>query len=128
MLAASLLAEPAEGESAAKIVTGRWTLHAPGHWKAELANVIWKAVRTKRTLPSQVEVLLSVAETFPVQSTDVSELWRGAVGRSLAFGHPVYDTLFVELADRLETKVASFDRGLRRRFPDFVRHPKELLV
>ena len=127
MIAAALLGEPGTAGQAARILASRAELHAPAHWTAELANVVWKAVRLGRLEPGAVDWVLSLAEALPIVAVPVAQLWRGAVARAIAGGHPAYDTLFVELATRLGAQVASFDRQLRERFPDRVRHPKDLL-
>ncbi len=126
-MAAALLAEPATGEEATRLLAGAWELAAPAHWKAELSNVIWKAVRLKRLETKKVDGVLSLAEALPIASVDVSELWRGAVVRAIAADHPAYDAIFVELAVRLGTCVASYDRQLHSRFPTHVRLPGDLL-
>jgi len=128
VIAAALLAEPATGDEAARFLAGRWNLHAPAHWKAELSSVLWKAISLGRLNPDAVGDILDVAETLPIASIDVATLWRGAVARALAADHPAYDVLFVELAFRLNTQVASYDRGFQRRFRTQVRAPSEFLV
>jgi len=40
---------------------------------------------------------------------------------------PVYDTLFVELAVRERVPMASYDQGLRKKFPDVVAAPASLI-
>lgn len=127
MIAAAVLGEPATGAEAARLLTGRWELAAPSHWKAELANVLWKAVRMRRAAPESIEDVLGLAEALPIASVDVMELWRGAVARAVASDHPAYDALFVELAARLGTCVASYDRQLQARFPSLVKRPMEIL-
>ena len=127
MIAAALLGEQATGAEAANILSGRWELVAPSHWKAEYANVLWKSVMLGRLDPQGVEELMGLAESIPVTSIEVMEIWRGAVSRSIAARHPVYDTLFVELAARLGTRVTSYDRKLKAKFPTLVMLPAELL-
>jgi predicted nucleic acid-binding protein len=128
VVAAILLMEPKTSDEAFHLFGRGWSLAAPAHWKAELGNVIWKAVRTNRIQDAQVDEILSVADLLPIASVDVAELWRGAVTRSIAADHPVYDTLFVELGVRLDALVASYDRQLREKFPEQVRQPSELVA
>jgi predicted nucleic acid-binding protein len=128
VLAAALLGERATGAEAAAVLVGRWDLAAPSHWKAELSNVVWKAVRLEQLDAANVDRVLTLAEAFPIRSVDVFELWRGAVGRAIAAEHPAYDTLFIELAIRLGTHVVSYDRQLRLRFPGHVRTPRRVLA
>ncbi len=127
VVAAALLGEPETGAQAERLLASRLELYAPVHWTAELSNVVWKAVRIGRLAKGTVDRVLSLAEALPIIAVPVAALWRGAVARAIANDHPVYDTLFVELATRLGARVASFDRQLRERFADRVRHPKDLL-
>jgi len=123
-----MLAEPRTGEEAAHLLAGRWELTAPSHWKAEFSNVVWKAVQLQRIAGTEIDAILSRASALPIESVDVAELWRGAVTRAIAAAHPANDALFVELAIRLKTKVASFDRRLQQKFPSIVRSPGDLLL
>ena len=112
---------------ATRLLAAAAPLLAPAHWKAELANVVWKAaafhgIDTERCLD-----LLHIAESLPITSVDVAELWRGAVARAVSARHPAYDTLFIELAVREGVPMASYDAVLRRRFPSVVRTPTALL-
>jgi predicted nucleic acid-binding protein len=103
------------------------TLLAPAHWKAELANVVWKAAVFHGIAIEWCLDLLDLAASLPISSVDVAEVWRGAVGRAVSARRPAYDTLFVELAVRERVPLASYDTALRRRFPDVVRTPGALL-
>jgi predicted nucleic acid-binding protein len=128
VVAAALLAESETGQEAVRLLAGKWDLAAPSHWKAEFSNVVWKAVQLKRIAAEEIDAILSRASALPIESVDVAELWRGAVTRAIVAGHPAYDTLFVELAIRLRTSVASFDRRLQRKFPSIVRNPTDILA
>jgi len=65
---------------------------------------------------------------LPIESVAVTDLWRGAVARAIVADHPVYDTLFIELAERSKTRVASYDRALRKKFPELVVEPSALIA
>ena len=112
---------------AAALLRDTTSLFAPSHWKAELANVVWKAVTLGRLDAERIGPILDAAESLAIQTVEVAELWRGAVARAVATRHPAYDTLFVELALRERAPLASYDATLRRRFPDVVVTPTELL-
>lgn len=127
VIAAALLSEPSRGEEASRLLARTSDLMAPGHWKAELAYVIWKAVKLGRLPDGMLGPVIEVAARLPVRSVDVSDLWLGAVTRAVAADHPVYDTLFVELAVREGTHVASYDAEFRKRFPEHVVSPRSLL-
>ncbi len=127
MIAAAVLGEPGRGEEAARLLTSGLGLAAPSHWKAELANVLWKAVRLGRVAAEDVDEILGVAEALPIASVDVAEIWRGALARAIASGHPAYDALFVELAERRGARLVTYDRLLAKRFPAVATTPDEVL-
>jgi len=45
----------------------------------------------------------------------------------LESGVAVYDTLFVELADREQLQLATFDKRLLTTYPDIAKRPKDLM-
>ncbi|MDI7267274.1 MAG: type II toxin-antitoxin system VapC family toxin [Myxococcota bacterium] len=126
VIAAALLGEPDRGEEASRFIARCREPMAPAHWKAELASVVWKAVVLGRLPRDRIGVVLDEASRLPITSVDVSDLWQGAVMRAAGAKHPVYDVLFVELAVRECTVVASYDRDFRRAFPDLVILPSKL--
>ena len=68
---------------ATRLLATAFTLLAPAHWKAELANVVWKAAVFHGIATERCVELLQLAESLPISSVDVAELWRGAVGRAV---------------------------------------------
>lgn len=127
VVAAALLGEEGRGREASSLLARTREAMAPSHWKAELLNVVWKAASFGGLGAADVTALLDLAEAIPVTSTEVAELWRGALARAIAARHPTYDTLFVELAAREGVQVASYDRALARKFPTLVSAPSALL-
>ena len=128
VVAAILLGQSARCDEAVQLIRSSSELLVPSHFRAELGNVIWKSVVLGGYPADQIEALLAAAEALSITVVDVGELWRGALARAIAAKHPVYDTLFVELAVRESIPMASFDRPLRRRFPTIVKAPRELLA
>jgi predicted nucleic acid-binding protein len=100
-------------------------LLAPSSWEAELANVIWMAVRTRGVDETLGSVKLELAARLGIQSIEARALWQGALARSVASGVPVYDTLFVELAEREQVPLVTFDRKLLAAFPAVAKRPKD---
>ncbi len=127
-MAAAVLGESARGEEAARLLAGRWELIAPAHWKAEFCNVLWKAVRMGRVAAEEIDAIMNHVSALAIESVEVAELWRGAVARAVAADHRAYDTLFIELAVRSRTRMASYDEQLQRKFPTVVRSPRALLA
>ena len=99
---------------------------APASWEAELVNVIWCTVRAGVIDSGEGLDRLRLARALDVESVPVRNLWDGALARATSRDHPAYDTLFVELAARTGTLLATFDRGLLTRFPEVARRPRDL--
>ena len=87
---------------------------APAIWSFELANMIWKGVRSKRLTESEASIVMDGLREWNVeidtQSIDASsrETLRLALTRRLT----VYDAAYLELALRLRCDLATGDRAL----------------
>ena len=99
---------------------------APAHWEAELANVLWMAVRTGVLPPANAPVRLGLARRLGIESIATATLNQGALMRAIDSGVAVYETLFVELAVRSGCPLATFDQAVIRAFPDIARRPRDL--
>jgi predicted nucleic acid-binding protein len=99
---------------------------APALWEAELANVVWMSVRLG-VLPSvEGTAKLRLARHLGIHTVATRALWHGALLRSVETGIAVYDTLFVELAEREQAPLVTFDRRLLEGWPALARRPAEL--
>ncbi len=99
---------------------------APAVWEAELANVIWMAVRSEVIPGEEGRKRLSLAGKMGIQSVPSKTLWHGALERAVRSGVAVYDTLFVELACRENLPLATFDAKVLAAFPEIALRPKVL--
>lgn len=127
VLAAAALAEEPRAVEASRLLARASERLAPSHWKAEFANVVWKAVRFGGLAEKSVSHVLDTIGGLSITTVDVAELWRGAVARGIAAAHPAYDTLFVELAHRERIPLATYDQALWRKFPTVARSPTAVL-
>lgn len=96
---------------------------APAHWQAELATVIWMAVRSGVLAPEEGHRRLDFAGRLHVRSVPIGTLWQPALAAALAAGVAVYDTLFVELAKRQRSFLVTFDAKVLKAFPEVARRP-----
>ncbi len=93
--------------------------------------MVWKAARRFGLAGFDLDRALqaiSLAEAVQISQVDVGELWKEAMGISLATGVSPYDTLFVELGHRLQAPVVSDDRQLQKSFPKVVISSAEALA
>jgi predicted nucleic acid-binding protein len=99
---------------------------APSVWEAELANVVWMAVRAKVLAPEEAPKRLTLAAGLGIDSVSSRSLWHGALARAFRTGVAVYDTLFVELAAQEQLRLATFDAKILKAFPDIACQPAAL--
>ena len=96
---------------------------APALWEAEIANVLWMAVRSGVLPADEAARRLSLAVRLGIQAVPTRPLLQGSLLRSVASGIAVYDTLFVEFARRERCPLVTFDRALLRCFPGIAARP-----
>jgi predicted nucleic acid-binding protein len=99
---------------------------APAHWEAELANVVWMAVRASVLTLAEAPARLSLARRLGVESVPTATLCQSALLRSIQSRVSVYDTLFVELAMRSGCPLLTFDKAVLKAFPDVAIRPRVL--
>jgi predicted nucleic acid-binding protein len=100
---------------------------APVLWEAELANVVWMAIRFGVLSPEEGAARLKLAAQLGIESVPTRPLCQGALMRSLTSGVAVYDTLFVELAIREGCPLATFDKAVLKAFPNVAARPGALV-
>ena len=100
---------------------------APAVWEAELANVVWMAIRAEVIPPEEGRKRLSLATKLGIESVPSKTLWHGALERAVHSGVAVYDTLFVELAVRENLPLVTFDAKVLATFQDVAVRPRVLV-
>jgi predicted nucleic acid-binding protein len=120
VLADALLGVSGVRERAFQLLQEADEVVVPDLFFAELANVVWQYV-TRMGLPlARGLEILDDAEALVTRSVPATTLWHRAVELAVEGRHPVYDTLFVALAEAEGTKLVTRDARLRDRFPDLV--------
>jgi predicted nucleic acid-binding protein len=102
-------------------------LLAPALWEAEMANVVWMAIRAGVLPTSEGPNRLTLAASLGIESVPTRSLLQGSLLRSVTSGVAVYDTLFVELARREACPLATFDRAVLKAFPEIAARPGSLV-
>lgn len=98
-------------------------VYSPASWEAEMVNVFFLAIRAGVLEVQEGLLRLRLVRQLNIVSVPVRDLWEGALVRASASDHPAYDTVFVELAERLNLPLATFDKGILRKFPDIALRP-----
>lgn len=96
---------------------------APALWEAELANVIWMAVRAGVLSLEEGNQRLGLAARLGIRSVPSRKLWHGALIRAAHSGVAAYDTLFVELAFREQLPLVTFDGKVLDLFSEIAKRP-----
>ena len=99
---------------------------APAHWQAELANVVWLAVRTGALSADEGHRRLDFASRLRVQVVPIGSLWQRALSLSLESSLSAYDTLFIALAQRRRLPLVTFDKHVLKAFPDVAKRPGDI--
>jgi predicted nucleic acid-binding protein len=99
---------------------------APAHWQAELASVLWMAVRTGALPADEGHRRLDFASRLRIRALPIGSLWQAALTLSLSTGVSPYDTLFVALAQSQDLPLATFDKQVLKVFPDVASRPKDI--
>ena len=127
VIAYLLIGEPELADEASNFWERTTAILAPSSWKAELANAVWVLVRQSARSEEAGLACLQEAGLLRIESVDPQELWEEAYRRALRANHPVYDTLFVELAVRESVPLATFDKAVLKKFSDVAKRPNELV-
>lgn len=98
---------------------------APAIWEAEIANVVWMSIRAGVLPEATGPAKLHLARRLGIHTIATRALWHGALVRSVQSGIAVYDTLFVELAEREDAPLVTFDRRLLKSWPEIACRPAE---
>lgn len=104
-----VLEEP--GTEAAIAVLGD-ELIAPELWLTEAANALWRHVRLGEASATQALARIDELANAPVASFSTVPYARRALQIGLEIDHPIYDCLYLALAEDQNTYVLTDDRRL----------------
>ncbi|MBC8373779.1 MAG: type II toxin-antitoxin system VapC family toxin [Phycisphaerae bacterium] len=111
VIAAAFFQEQFAQVAAALLASAR-PLHAPDLVISEVANVIWKRQRRNEIDSTEAAGLLADFQMLPLNITSSSELVESALELALGTGRTVYDCLYLALAVKTESIMASADKRL----------------
>ncbi len=107
---------PEEQEDhARRVLTDADVLLAPDLLRVELANVLWKAAGQGRLDPEQAVRILDGMDDQPLDVRAAGPLLPRALRLAIQLRHPVYDCVYIALAEREDCKVVTADRRLHDR-------------
>lgn len=127
VFAYALVGVSAHREAAVAVLGRADRVVVPDSCYTELANVVWKWVRSKGVPEETGHAVLADAEALITRSFPTTHLWADALALAVGADHPVYDTLFVAAARREQTRVVTFDKRLQSAFPEWTIPPAAVL-
>jgi predicted nucleic acid-binding protein len=89
-----------------------WDLAAPDLLLAECANVLWTKVRKRELTPEEVVERVQLLQHAPLELVPLEALVREATKLALQLSHPVYDCIYLALAEHRDLPLVTADRGL----------------
>jgi predicted nucleic acid-binding protein len=95
-------------EAAIELLTEE--LIAPELWLAEAANALWRHVRLGETSAAEALTRIDELANAPVASMSIEPHVRRALQLAAQLDHPVYDCLYLALAEHHDTYVVTDDR------------------
>ena len=87
-------------------------LHAPRLLVSEIANAVWRKVRLDQVDRGAAGQLLATMSDVPVRWHADETICADAIRLAIAYDRPVYDLMYVALAQRLGASVVTADRRL----------------
>lgn len=94
---------------AGAVLTSDPVLLAPDFLVAEVCNIAWRSVRLGRIPPRQADSIAAVVAGFFSSLTATSLLAPRAIAIARELDHPVYDCLYLALAEAHQTTLVTAD-------------------
>jgi predicted nucleic acid-binding protein len=106
------LSEELHASQALAVVQGGATLIAPDFLIAEVCNAAWRSARLGRISQAQVDAIAANLPRFFDSLVSASSLARRAVAIAGQLDHPVYDCLYLALAEAEQAELVTADMRL----------------
>lgn len=98
-----------EGADVARALIGQGELRVPSLFHVEVANAIWKKALRGEVVPDEILPNLASLSDL-VMTIDDTQLVGRAVEIGLALSHPVYDSIYLALAEATDDVIVTDDR------------------
>ena len=109
----------AGSDAASRLLASEDRLEAPDLLFAEITNAIWKKVLRGQLTRAESHLLVNDLEKMAVGTTPCRALANDAHAIALATSRSVYDSMYLALALRLETRVITADERFFRALQSF---------
>ncbi len=106
--------DAAQVDTARDLILQNYEMIAPMLLVSEVQNVMWKKHRLGQVTREQGEIVAATISSFFRHMETDEKLIKSAWEIAVEHDHPVYDCLYVALAQKTDALLASFDRRLAR--------------
>ena len=100
--------------AARRLLLAGHDLIAPSLLLSEVQNVLWKKLRAGQVTEEQGRLVATSLNSFFVHVEPGDTLVEAAWALAVARDHPIYDCLYVALAQRAGASLATFDKRMKR--------------
>lgn len=87
-------------------------LYVPDFFYTEAANILWKAVRLRRSTPGEAAESLHRLKSSGIPGLPTFDLLDRALAVAVQYDRTVYDCLYIALAEELSSEVLTADEKL----------------
>ncbi len=101
--------------AAQQLATVESELIAPDLIVAEVGNVLWKRLRLGEIAEAQAQAIAVALPRALANLVPAAELLPMALTIAAVLDHPIYDCLYLALAERSDTRMVTADRRLADR-------------
>jgi len=99
--------------AARRLLLAGHDLIAPSLLLAEVQNVMWKKLRAAQVTEEQGRLVAASLKSFFVHVAPDEALVEAAWALAVAHDHPIYDCLYVALAQRAGASLATSDKRMK---------------
>lgn len=96
--------------AASRLMDSEINLHAPDFFAAEIGNILWKKIRRREIEVARASEIVNTVQAFDIEIHPSAELLPVALNFAVAFGHPIYDCLYLAVAVAQNCPVVTADK------------------
>ena len=102
-------------DKADRVRDGEEDILAPDLLLVEVANALWRKTSTREIAPHEADVAFDLVRRSGIDLRPTGPLLPRAMGVARRLGHPVYDCVYLALAEREHAAFVTADQRLLRR-------------
>jgi predicted nucleic acid-binding protein len=97
----------------ASVLESSKRVYAPGLYKAEVTNVLWKYLRSGQITKEDAKAALQISLGLIDEYIDIQDFTDEVLSESVRLNHSAYDIFYLVLARRTDFTLITLDRKFR---------------